>query len=173
VSDHAIPAAITYRRVSLFAHFDDDAAYRADLLARLSGQDVASKYRALYREALNLDRAQVAEAFIVLASAPTAVLFHCVGGKDRTGVLAALLLRLVGVSMDDIETDYVHTEVRTGGRAGSPHIDQYAPAEVITQVLEELESQSGSVGEYLLDAGLSRAHLAAIAQRFVYYGPRL
>lgn len=167
VSDSAIPSEITYRRVSLFAHFDEDAAYRADLLARLTGQTVASKYRALYAEALDLDRAQVAEAFAVLADAPGAVLFHCVGGKDRTGVLAALLLRLVGVPIDHVEGDYVHTEVRARGRGESPHVDQSAPAGVITQVITELETQSGGVGPYLLDSGGSATHLSAVAEKLL------
>jgi protein-tyrosine phosphatase len=33
-------------------------------------------------------------------------LFHCAAGKDRTGVLAALVLALVGVSNDDVAADY-------------------------------------------------------------------
>lgn len=36
-----------------------------------------------------------------------AVLFHCAAGKDRTGVVAALLLSLLGVADDDIVDDYV------------------------------------------------------------------
>ncbi|MCB6602772.1 tyrosine-protein phosphatase, partial [Erysipelatoclostridium ramosum] len=35
-----------------------------------------------------------------------AVLFHCTAGKDRTGILAALLLKLCGVCNEDILADY-------------------------------------------------------------------
>lgn len=35
------------------------------------------------------------------------ILFHCTGGRDRTGVGAALLLRVLGVSQPDIEADFV------------------------------------------------------------------
>lgn len=35
-----------------------------------------------------------------------AVLFHCTAGKDRTGVLAAVILELVGVTRPDIIADY-------------------------------------------------------------------
>src|SRR5439155_1645897 len=38
------------------------------------------------------------------------VLFHCAGGKDRTGLIAALLLRLAGASRDDIGEDYAVSE---------------------------------------------------------------
>jgi protein-tyrosine phosphatase len=140
VGDPPAPSQFEHRRISLFAHFDDDPTYRADSLARLSECDTATKYRSLYSEALDLDCRRFAEALDVLATSPRGVLFHCVGGKDRTGVLAGLLLRLVGVSMDDVEADYIHTEARARGRAESPPIDQSAPAGVITQVIEELGS---------------------------------
>jgi hypothetical protein len=166
-ADRDLPPGFVCERISLFAHFDDDPVYRADLLARISEQDTASKYRALYAEALDLDRAQFAQAFSVLAETSGGVHFHCVGGKDRTGVLAALVLRLVGVPMHDVEADYMHTEVRARGRAGSPDIDQSAPAGVISQVISELEDGSQSVGQYLLNAGASAADLAAIAEKFV------
>lgn len=49
----------------------------------------------------------VATALALLAE-PEALpgLFHCSGGKDRTGILAAVVLRLLGVSIDDIADDY-------------------------------------------------------------------
>lgn len=37
------------------------------------------------------------------------LLFHCTAGKDRTGVAAALILKALGVSREDILTDYLHT----------------------------------------------------------------
>ncbi|PPQ70449.1 hypothetical protein CVT26_013943 [Gymnopilus dilepis] len=38
-------------------------------------------------------------------------LFHCTAGKDRTGILAAIILKLAGVSDDDIAHDYALTRV--------------------------------------------------------------
>jgi protein-tyrosine phosphatase len=166
VGDPPAPSQFERRRISLFAHFDDDPTYRADFLARLSECDTATKYRSLYSEALDLDCRRFAEALDVLATSPRGVLFHCVGGKDRTGVLAGLLLRLVGVSMDDVEADYIHTEARARGRAESPPIDQSAPAGVITQVIEELEARHGSIGDYLLRAGVPASDLALIVGEF-------
>jgi protein-tyrosine phosphatase len=37
--------------------------------------------------------------------------FHCAAGKDRTGIIAAVLLSLLGVSDDVIAQDYAHTAV--------------------------------------------------------------
>lgn len=49
----------------------------------------------------------VGRAMRILAAAPGGVLFHCTAGKDRTGVVAALLLWLAGVSEEDILDDYI------------------------------------------------------------------
>lgn len=38
-----------------------------------------------------------------------AVLVHCAAGKDRTGVLSAIILRSLGVAMDDIHDEYMMT----------------------------------------------------------------
>ncbi|KAH9938005.1 protein-tyrosine phosphatase-like protein [Fomitopsis serialis] len=40
-----------------------------------------------------------------------AIIFHCTAGKDRTGVAAALLLKIAGVSDDSIAEDYALTRV--------------------------------------------------------------
>lgn len=166
VDDPPASDGFIHTRLSLFDHYDGDDAYRADFHARVAGSSVAEKYRALYNEALDLDRQRFAEAVGVLGNADGCVLFHCVGGKDRTGVLAALLLRLVGVSMEAIEADYIRTEERSD-RATAPHIDRTAPAHVITQVISDLEAQYGTTADYLLAAGASAAELDAITKKFV------
>jgi len=38
-------------------------------------------------------------------------LFHCTAGKDRTGVIAAILLKLAGADDNTIEKDYALTRV--------------------------------------------------------------
>ena len=40
------------------------------------------------------------------------VLFHCAGGKDRTGVAAAVILSILGVDRDQIVEDYMLTNDR-------------------------------------------------------------
>ncbi|KPI42570.1 Cytoplasmic dynein 1 light intermediate chain 2 [Cyphellophora attinorum] len=42
------------------------------------------------------------------------LIFHCTAGKDRTGVLAALILYLCGVDMEDIAWEYAITEPGLG-----------------------------------------------------------
>jgi protein-tyrosine phosphatase len=62
---------------------------------------------AQYRNMLDGGRASISEALEIL-SEPAAhpAVFHCSAGKDRTGVLAALLLGLLGVPDETIVADY-------------------------------------------------------------------
>lgn len=56
-------------------------------------------HRAIYKKMLNR-----------LAKNRTPLVFHCAAGKDRTGVAAALILSLVGVSDQQIVEDYLLTQ---------------------------------------------------------------
>ena len=53
---------------------------------------------------------QLATAVTIIALAPGATAFHCAAGRDRTGVLAALLLLALGADDDDIVADYSRTD---------------------------------------------------------------
>ncbi len=46
---------------------------------------------------------------ILLAQEEGAFLFHCFAGKDRTGLTAAIILTILGVSKEDILYDYLKT----------------------------------------------------------------
>lgn len=54
-----------------------------------------------------------------LAEGNTPLVFHCAAGKDRTGVAAALILSLLGVSDDVIIEDYMLTQELIEGRMES------------------------------------------------------
>ena len=58
-------------------------------------------------------RTGIALAMNAIADAPSApILVHCHAGKDRTGVIVALVLRFAGVSVDDIAEDYAVSGVQ-------------------------------------------------------------
>jgi protein-tyrosine phosphatase len=64
-----------------------------------------------YGRVLDVRAASLAEAVAAFASAvPGGVLFHCQSGKDRTGIVVALLLALAGVPRATIVADYVLTD---------------------------------------------------------------
>lgn len=54
-----------------------------------------------------------------IASSEPGVLVHCAGGRDRTGMISALLLANAGVSSDDIVADYAESVHAMAG--ASPH----------------------------------------------------
>ena len=53
---------------------------------------------------------QLVTALAVIAHTPGTVAFHCAAGRDRTGVLAAMLLLALGADDDAIVADYARTE---------------------------------------------------------------
>ena len=66
----------------------------------------------LYRHMVSDDHsvAQLAKVVTAIMKVNTGcVLFHCTAGKDRTGVVAMLLLGILGVSDEDILEDYIYT----------------------------------------------------------------
>ncbi len=66
-----------------------------------------------YLDYLRLAGHRVLAALEVLAEpSPSAVLFHCAAGKDRTGVLAALALEVAGVERHAVVADYALTNER-------------------------------------------------------------
>lgn len=101
-----------------------------------------------------------------------AVLFHCAAGKDRTGVVAALLLSVLGVPRDDIVADHllsassvrrvlgrlVEMDLYAAMLAGSSVEDQTPRAEHVEALLDWLEDRGGARA-WLLGAGVPAAEL--------------
>jgi protein-tyrosine phosphatase len=78
-------------------------------IARTS-EDETPTLSELYRGFLEHSGDELARIVTVAADpARRPLLFHCLAGKDRTGVVAALLLSLLGVSDEQIAADYAAT----------------------------------------------------------------
>jgi protein-tyrosine phosphatase len=136
--------------------------------------DVATATRDVYLIFLEHFKANVAAGIRTVAQAPEGgVVVHCVGGKDRTGLLTAFLLHLAGVDTEQIAADYALSEERLRPRheawfadaeteAELKRLERIAqtPAESIVGVFEELERRYGSVEGYLRQAGASDDDLA-------------
>ena len=88
---------------------------------------------------------------LVARGGPT--LFHCAAGKDRTGVVAAVLLGLVGVPHDEIADDYHATAA-----AMAAFVDWFTLAH--PEVIDSMTSQPPEYLEAPREAmlGLPRAH---------------
>lgn len=67
-------------------------------------------------------------ALEAIASSEPGVLVHCSAGRDRTGMITALLLANAGVASDDIVADYADSVRAMAGIAlhGGPTFDRQA-----------------------------------------------
>ena len=110
----------------------------------------------------------MATAVEAVAAARTgAVLVHCVGGKDRTALVSALLLRLAGVPTDAIAADYALSETYLAPRhaawLASAKDDEErrrferisaTPADAMRTVLDEVDATHDGADGYLRSHGL-------------------
>jgi len=92
----------------------------------------------------------------ICIDADGAVLFHCHAGKDRTGMAAAILLKLLGTSNEDVFADYMRTldDIKT---RLSGVIDGYRRRGLDKDKLAALEVVYGIKREYL-DASFAAAN---------------
>jgi protein tyrosine/serine phosphatase len=114
----------------------------------------------------------------IAARANEPVVFHCAAGKDRTGLLAAILLGALGVSDDDIVGDYALTASHidpiiermrtTPGYAeivGKLPVDTFrSRPEAMVRTLAGVRAGWGSMREYVLASGLRTDELSALEQ---------
>jgi len=113
------------------------------------------------------------QALRIVAEVDTATVFHCAAGKDRTGLLAALLLSLLGVSDKQIGHDYgltaevlPHLVARWEERLKDPRFDRPSAARdgvrraltadpnTLAIVLASLRERFGSPEQWLVNHGL-------------------
>lgn len=124
--------------------------------------------------------------FAAILAGETPVLFHCTAGKDRTGVAAALLLRTLGVSREDILADYLLTnEYRARSSASfcktleqmgvpAPRAAEVARVgccvrrESLESALDAIDARYPRFEDYLADQlGINAAALARLRERYL------
>ena len=107
--------------------------------------------------------------------------FFCAAGKDRTGVMSAVVLGAVGACDEDIVEDYYLTADsidqiigRFAATPGSPDMyrdlppSHFAPyAETMGHVVAGVKERWGSFADYLIDNGLPRASLDALTAALI------
>jgi protein-tyrosine phosphatase len=99
------PEPVHYRHLSVVVEEDGEAT----AAPALAGDDLAERYRWY----LEVGRGALVEALELVGDpASTPLVFHCAAGKDRTGVLAALVLDILGVDRSVIVADYEITADR-------------------------------------------------------------
>ena len=155
--------------------FDGQVAARAELPADAT---LADRYYLLAEFA----RDRIARVIEALASAPGPAVYHCAAGKDRTGVLSAILLGLLEVRDEIIVADYAATQTNIdaiierlmasdGYQAmlnALPPDTLHARPETMVVFLERIHRQYGSMPAYVRAAGVSAAAVARLRDT---YGP--
>lgn len=127
-----------------------------------------------YRVMLDENGRRIAAIMNVIATSPRAVLFHCFAGRDRTGIIAAILLRLAGVADEAIVADYAISDERLATRydrwreklndVQRTRLDQsiVEADATIRGTLDHLDEKYGGVEAYLLKHGLDPAAIGRL-----------
>jgi protein-tyrosine phosphatase len=139
-----------------------------------AGDDLAERY--LWY--LDVGRDSLVETLTLLGGDEHyPLVFHCAAGKDRTGVLAALVLSILGVERQVIVADYVITAERlrfimqrwladpefAERMAKLPATRFSVEAPTMEGFLDQLQDRYGGARQWALDAGVSAAVLDRIA----------
>jgi protein-tyrosine phosphatase len=124
----------------------------------------------------------VAEVMAAVADAGDGgVLVHCAAGKDRTGLVSALLLGLLGVAPETVADDYALSaeclrprdeEWLANGPGERAEREQallrFTPTrQVMLEVLDHLDERYGGVEGYLLQAGVTPDDLDRLRARLL------
>jgi protein-tyrosine phosphatase len=133
---------------------------------------------AIYRYMIDDCGAAIAEAVGRLCAGNALPgLIHCTAGKDRTGLVAAVVLAVAGVPDDIIAADYALTGSHPdpGAAAAISQIRAVsgvgrwidlgalgAQPRVIHEALAHIRARSGTVAGYLLQNGLTRRDLETL-----------
>lgn len=108
------------------------------------------------------------------------MLVHCTAGKDRTGVVVALVLLLLGVDRTVVLEDYASTNPNLAGEWTDAFLQRVglesppdniltvingSPAEVLDRLIDRLEATHGGVEQYLRTHGLDDHDVARLRIR--------
>jgi protein-tyrosine phosphatase len=129
-------------------------------------------------EMFTAGRKTVARTFELLADpASYPLVFHCAAGKDRTGILAALVLTVLGVPDDVIAADYALSQeamqrllvwarsqqgVFAPPRGPVPSVAVEARPETILEFLRKLRGRAGGENGFLSELGIDAAGSHAV-----------
>jgi protein-tyrosine phosphatase len=174
-----------------FARFDGVAYHHVSLFDKLAPLELVGSANLLYDlycMALRERGPAFAEVLRLIADAPDGiVLFHCTAGKDRTGLIAAMLLLIAGVDDETILADYAMTgplieplleELIHHASARGIDVAAFRPLlacepATMAATLVELESAHGGVQPYLASIGIGADIVRRLRDRLTALMPRM
>ncbi|NUW38418.1 tyrosine-protein phosphatase [Nonomuraea sp. SMC257] len=164
---------LAYHNLSIEHRPYDQAALAPDI-------DTARYLADRYAEVAHDGAKELRRALEVIASdAGAPVVFHCASGKDRTGLLAALVLTLAGVDEEAVVADFALTDLaaeRLVADWRAAHPDRTllwpgygrAPADIMRFFLADLVAAHGSVERYVAEhLGVDGEVVEALRERLL------
>ena len=144
--------------------------------------DSSIRLSTMYSTVLD-ERGEMVKTILETVSQPGTLpaVFHCTAGKDRTGVLAALLLGIAGVPHDRIVEDYAlsarflygtSTVPPDGSGADEfPPFEEYqakwCPPAAMGLTLDHVESKYGGIDAYVKSIGVDDSTISRIRDALV------
>lgn len=154
---------------------DDPALVNVPLTDAADPDESALDLAVQYCNLLDRRQARFGEAIAAIADAPAGcVVVACHAGKDRTGLVIAVVLAGVGVSDQAIGADYATLGPGPGSAmpVGSPFQEGSSVPEMtpprsatIVTALDHLRARYGGVAAYLAKAGVSGRQLQSLTGR--------
>jgi protein-tyrosine phosphatase len=143
----------------------------------------------LYEDMLERGGEQLAKAVEAVAESTERgpVLVHCAAGKDRTGLVVALVQSALGVPPEAIVAEYARSDEGTRARraamisaplsddpkvAETPEILWSAPAEAMAVLLERVQARLGTLDAWAPSLGVSAEAVDALRRALVAPAPR-
>ena len=161
------------KQVTFFNHdfwgtrFDD---YRSKRKAATPQEKLAD----LYCSGLEVNGFVIAQVMKTFAAGDEGFVFHCRSGKDRTGLVAAILLIIAGVPDEVIAKDfglsttYLNEPELTEEDLKKPGAYQKGSApQTMMLTLGFLRDRYGSVMSYLKDQGVSISEIESVREKIL------
>ncbi len=142
---------VQYHHIDILANDENTTASRDALLSEEALAQTGPYMQHLYQHMVEDDTASAGyRRFIdiLLAQTEGAALFHCFAGKDRTGLAAAIILTILGVSREDIFADYLQSNEQRRA-CNALMLEQARAAGLSEKALEALGVALGVQAEYL------------------------
>jgi protein-tyrosine phosphatase len=121
-------------------------------------------------------REAIKEIFKIFVNSKNGIIYNCASGKDRTGVLTALLMLALGVNKNDIAyeyaitTEYLADTIRYNFKLDKDYIiKDFFPAyeEVMIEVIELIESKYDGIIKYLNNIGITNEDIEKLQMKSV------
>jgi protein-tyrosine phosphatase len=145
-------------------------------VTKLSPQDGAGFLPEFYLSVLRGQHSALCEVLTAASAAKKCALFHCSAGKDRTGLIAALLLGIAGVSAEDILANYevTYTYIKRNPVMikyveSAPYSREqvYSLREYFEKPLEFIMNECGGFEAYVSWAKLPFSVIRSIREKFI------